>query len=108
MDTLRQPFWLNMLTSLLLTSNLLCFFTSAVAADEAFPPATPESQGIPAKALRQIAEEVQRYVDEERIVGAELLVIKNRRTVLHETFGWDDREAKEFVARFASAGSSVP
>jgi CubicO group peptidase (beta-lactamase class C family) len=99
METLRKPFWLNMLTSLLLTGNLLCFSPSAVAADDAFPPATPESQGIPAKALRRISEEVQRYVDEDRIVGAELLVIKNRRTVLHETFGWDDREAKKPMER---------
>lgn len=29
------------------------------------------------------------------MVGAELLVIKNRRTVLHEAFGWKDWETEE-------------
>lgn len=55
-------------------------------------PALPESQGLSSDALQRLASTVGRYVEEDRIVGAELLVIRNRHTVLHEAFGWRDRE----------------
>jgi CubicO group peptidase (beta-lactamase class C family) len=68
---------------------------SAAAEDKAsFPVATPESQGVPAAAVRQLADEVEGYVKAGTIVGCELLVIKNRKTILHEVFGVRDREAK--------------
>ena len=57
-----------------------------------FPPATPESQGISAEALIKLSEVIRGFCDAEVLVGAELLVIKNRRTVMHEVFGWRDRE----------------
>ena len=64
-----------------------------VAAQEsAFPPATPDSQGIPADALRELAAVVRAYVANDLAAGGELLVLKNRRTVLHEAFGMADRE----------------
>jgi CubicO group peptidase (beta-lactamase class C family) len=58
----------------------------------AFPEATPESQGIPADALRELAAVARGYVANDLAAGAELLVVKNRRTVLHEAFGMADRE----------------
>ncbi|MCK5651677.1 MAG: hypothetical protein KAJ42_09885, partial [Gemmatimonadetes bacterium] len=58
-----------------------------VAPQEAFPAATPESQGLSAEALAELAHEVRSYLERDLIVGGELLVVKNRRTVLHETFG---------------------
>ncbi len=54
--------------------------------------ATPESQGLSPEALEKLADIVGGYVADESIVGAELVVIKNRRTVLHEVFGWRDRD----------------
>lgn len=60
----------------------------------AFPTASPESQGVPAAAVRKLADEVAGYVKAGTIVGGELLVIKNRKTILHETFGDRDREDK--------------
>jgi CubicO group peptidase (beta-lactamase class C family) len=60
----------------------------------AFPAAAPESTGLSKENLAQLADRVRGYLDEGQIVGAELLVIKNRRTVLHEVFGWRDREAE--------------
>jgi CubicO group peptidase (beta-lactamase class C family) len=60
----------------------------------AFPIATPESQGIPAAAVRRLAEEVAGYVKAGTIVGGELLVIKNQKTILHEAFGDRDRADK--------------
>lgn len=67
---------------------------TAPQTDPAFPVAKPESQGISSAALDSVAKIVKGYFDKEEIVGAELLVIKNRHTVLHETFGWKDREEK--------------
>jgi CubicO group peptidase (beta-lactamase class C family) len=62
--------------------------------ERGFPGASPESQGIPAAALRRLAAEVDRYVKAGTVVGAELLVIKNRKTVLHQAFGYRDRDEK--------------
>ncbi|MCK5058504.1 MAG: class A beta-lactamase-related serine hydrolase [Candidatus Aminicenantes bacterium] len=57
-----------------------------------FPAAAPESQGISAEALSELSNIVKDYVKNEQVVGAELLVVKNRHTVLHEAFGWMDKE----------------
>lgn len=58
----------------------------------AFSYASPESQGISNGSVAELADAVRGYFDEEMIVGAELVVIKNRRIVLHEAVGWKDRE----------------
>jgi CubicO group peptidase (beta-lactamase class C family) len=57
-----------------------------------FSYASPESQGISNETVTELVDIVQSYFDEELIVGAELVVIKNRKIVLHEVFGWNDRE----------------
>src|SRR5262245_63676851 len=59
-----------------------------------FSPATPESQGIEPARLEELGEVVQGYVDAEKIVGAELLVIRNDRVVLHRGYGWRHREER--------------
>ncbi len=66
----------------------------AAAPPMAFAPATPESQGLSSAELKELAGVVAGFVKEEKILGAELLVIKNRRAVLHETFGFRDVEQK--------------
>ena len=71
---------------------MLILTTISMDAAEDFPSSAPEGQGISTKALEKLKEIVTGYLDEDEIVGAELLVIKNRHTVLHETFGWKDRE----------------
>jgi len=58
----------------------------------AFSYASPESQGLSSEALGQLAEAVRGYFERDMIVGAELVVVQNRRIVLHETIGWKDRE----------------
>jgi CubicO group peptidase (beta-lactamase class C family) len=64
-----------------------------MAEEEAcFPIATPESQGISSEALDELCRVILSYVDDEKVLGVEFLVIKNRYTVLHETFGWKDYE----------------
>ena len=79
---------------------LLCFAAVLIlsvvlpAAAQDFPSATPESQGLSSESLKKLSDNVRGYLDADQIVGAELVVIKNRRTVLHEVFGWRDREDK--------------
>ena len=67
---------------------------SAARADDPFPTATPESQGLNPAALAKLADAVQGFVDRDEIVGAELLVIQSDHTVLHRAFGWKDRDDK--------------
>ena len=59
-----------------------------------FSYASPESQGISNESVAGLVDAVQSYLDEELIVGAELVVIKNRKIVLHEAVGWNDRESE--------------
>src|SRR5688572_26543292 len=68
--------------------------STGVSSEDPFPPATPESVGISGAALHELARVVQGYVDDDKIVGAQLLVIKNRRTVMDQAFGWRDRDDK--------------
>ena len=57
-----------------------------------FPQASPEVVGERSAALAALAATVTRFVEEEAIVGAELLVLEGRHVLLHEAFGWRDRE----------------
>jgi CubicO group peptidase (beta-lactamase class C family) len=59
---------------------------------ERFLDMTPESQGMSPETLTELADIVHTYVDEERVEGAELMVLKNRNIVIHRVFGWNDRE----------------
>jgi CubicO group peptidase (beta-lactamase class C family) len=58
----------------------------------AFTYASPESQGISPQAMHELVDIVSGYVQDGKVVGSELLVLKNRRIVLHEAFGWQDRD----------------
>ena len=64
-----------------------------------FPKATPQSQGIPDGVLDRLGDLVSGFVKAEEIVGAELLVIKNRRTVMHDVFGHDDRRGDKAMVK---------
>ncbi len=69
--------------------------TSEISKDNPFPKASPESQGVSTNALTRLGELVTGFVEAEEIVGAELLVIKNRRTVMHDVFGLDAPKSDE-------------
>lgn len=60
----------------------------------AFPASTARAEGLDPKALAKLHALVERFVREDDIIGAELLVIKNGRRVLHEGYGWRDRETQ--------------
>jgi CubicO group peptidase (beta-lactamase class C family) len=61
---------------------------------EPFPSSTALAEAVSPEGLAKLGSLVQNLVDDEEIVGAELLVIRHGRSVLHEAYGWKDREAK--------------
>ncbi|MEX1344800.1 MAG: serine hydrolase domain-containing protein [Candidatus Limnocylindrales bacterium] len=94
---MRQPRDHGIGLAMAATAFLLATTITPAAAEgpqEPFPSAVPESVGLSSVALEQLADEVAAYVEREMVVGAELLVIKDRQTVLHEAFGWRDRETE--------------
>ena len=58
----------------------------------AFTYASPESQGLENETLIELQEIIQEFVDNDEIVGAELVIIKNKNIIMHEAFGWKDKE----------------
>ncbi len=74
-------------------------FNSVILADmhrlfEASAPAQedPEIHAIPAAALEGLSATIHKHFEDDHIVGAEFLAIKNGHTIMHETYGWMDRE----------------
>ena len=62
--------------------------------EQAFPASTALAESVSQDSLERLSGLVQSFVDDEEVVGAELLVIKNGRSILHEAYGWRDREAQ--------------
>lgn len=59
-----------------------------------FPYATPEEVGLTADRIWWFKERLYSRVLARHLVGAEVLVIKDRRIVLHQAMGWSDRERR--------------
>ncbi len=59
-----------------------------------FPASNALAEGVSPDVLADLGDLVQGFVDDKEIVGAELLVIKNGHSILHEAYGWRDREAQ--------------
>jgi len=55
--------------------------------------AVSEVTTVPREGLTAIQDRVRGWVAEDRLVGAELLVLERGHPLLHEAFGWKDREA---------------
>ncbi len=81
--------------------NILLIATACrgVTAAEPFPTASPEACGISPDTLELVSEHVQKLVDREQVVGVELHVIKDRKTVFHEACGWSDRDRQLPLAK---------
>lgn len=73
--------------------------TASLSSQARFSAATSESQGVNPAALERLSDLVNGFVEADEIVGAELLVIKNRRTILHEVFGMDDGSENQTMRR---------
>ncbi len=57
-----------------------------------FSRSSPEDVGMSSERLRHVVNTVQKWVDNDEIVGAVMLVIRHDKLVLHEAVGWNDRE----------------
>jgi len=86
--TLVAAAWLGLVT-----------LSAAAEPSLVFPNATPESQGVSVASVRRVADEVAEYVKNGTVVGGELLIIKNRQTILHEVYGDLDRDDKRAMER---------
>ena len=62
--------------------------------DSPFPASSALAEGVSPDVLAVLGDLVQGFVDDKEIVGAELLVIKNGHSILHEAYGWRDREGQ--------------
>lgn len=60
--------------------------------DSPFPVVSPQEVGVSPDRLRELVGLVEGWVGNGEIVGAEMLIVKDRKTILHETVGWSDRE----------------
>lgn len=57
-----------------------------------YPQASLAESGISADAIELLDEYLERLVQSEDVVGAEFHLIKERKTVFHESYGWADVE----------------
>jgi CubicO group peptidase (beta-lactamase class C family) len=57
-----------------------------------FPLADPASVGIDPETLKVFSDRAQSLIEKGDVVGAVLTIIKDRKIVLHEAFGWADKE----------------
>ncbi|MHA2403358.1 MAG: hypothetical protein ACXADH_10245, partial [Candidatus Kariarchaeaceae archaeon] len=60
--------------------------------DPCLPQADPEIHGIPADTIEEFSATIHGYVEDDYIVGAEFLIMKSGHIMMHEAYGWMDRE----------------
>ena len=73
--------------------------TFPALAEAPYPYARPEDAGLAAERLEALGDRVAGWVRDSSIVGTEILVVKDRKIVLHEAIGWSDRAAGEPMRR---------
>lgn len=76
-------------------TSVVLSFLSPLAAGQGrveFPPAKPEEVGLSTAALEELDKVIDGYIDRDEAVGAELLVIKDRKAVWRSAHGLSDRE----------------
>ena len=64
-----------------------------------FPASSPIAEGVSPEATQALDELVQGLVDGGEVVGAEVLVLVGGRAILHEAYGWADRESERPLER---------
>jgi CubicO group peptidase (beta-lactamase class C family) len=94
-EVVARPTKSRLGTNALLLALLIFGANAPSPAAETFPDATPESQGLSSQSLAKLLDVVRGFAKSGDIVGGELLVIKNRRTVLQATVGLGDREGQK-------------
>ena len=89
----RRPANSRLRTTALVLALLIFGANASCQAAESFPAATPESQGLSSQSLAKLLDVVRGFAEKGDIVGGELLVIKNRHTVLQAVVGLGDRKS---------------
>ena len=79
---------------------LLAFLVSWICApsscaEEAFPKVRAVDVGLSTRAVELLDRHVEQLVENKEVVGVEVHVIKDRKTVLHQSYGWADRETNK-------------
>ncbi len=74
------------------TVFVMCIALIGYGGGPGFPHADPEIHGIPTDALEDLSGKIHKHFEDEHTVGAEFLIIKSGYIVMHETYGWMDRE----------------
>jgi CubicO group peptidase (beta-lactamase class C family) len=67
--------------------------------DAPYPCVAPDEAGLDPAVLARFMDRVDAWVADGDLVGAELLVVKDRRIAWHTTVGWSDRERELPLAR---------
>ncbi len=73
---------------ILLLLPLICF----PADNTPLSPASSPGQDLNQDALIAVRDFLRKDLEADNIVGAEILIIKNRKALLHDAYGWKDRE----------------
>jgi len=82
-----------------------CNMVAPVPRAKTFPPASPfpyagpQEVGLSSSEMESLADQVYNWVRQGKVVGGELLVVKNRKIVLHEALGWSDRQQRISLQR---------
>ncbi len=71
---------------------VMCMVLIGYGEAPCFPQADPEVFGISVDALEELSAIINEHFEDDYIVGAEFLVIKSGHIIMHEAYGWMDRE----------------
>jgi CubicO group peptidase (beta-lactamase class C family) len=81
---------------IILTLILISFWSNSFSQSKSeFPIVKSESVGVESRKLDTISNALKKWFVDGEIVGGEILIIKNQKTILHESIGWRDREDEE-------------
>jgi CubicO group peptidase (beta-lactamase class C family) len=74
--------------------------------------AQPEDVGMSSERLKRLSQELQEYVDDDRLGGAVVLVLRRGKVVYHEAFGQRDTETSakmqaDSIFRIASQTKAI-
>ncbi|MGH7462377.1 MAG: serine hydrolase domain-containing protein, partial [Longimicrobiales bacterium] len=76
---------------------LLLWLTVAPLSGQELPRARPEDTGVSSERLERLTGAFQRYVDENRLPGAVVLIARNGKVIYLKAFGQRDRESKSVM-----------
>ena len=82
-------------TRLIIVITTLCLLSSCLGYAKELPVTSPKDVGMSPERLARIKPAVQALVDDEKITGASVIVVRKGNNVFFETFGMMNQEAKK-------------